>query len=106
MTQLRSVGKKQKINLNKVLEAEVKKDTFEDAFRSVSEETTNILESAIQHHDFVVLDSLCFYLNAYHSFFSNGYEYLKDIKTLLAQSKLLVEEVFIFFLFFFCLNLL
>lgn len=79
------------------MEAEVKKDTFEDAFRAISEETTGVLECAIQHHDFLILEALSYYLDGYHFFFSNGYEYLKDIKNVTSQYKVLVEEVNIIF---------
>lgn len=93
MAQLRQLGKKQKINLNKILEAEMKKDTFEEAFRSTSDETASVLASTIEKHDFVMLESLCYYIDAYTSFFCNGSEYLQDMKTLLTHSKQIVMEV-------------
>lgn len=91
--QLKSVSKKQKINLNKVLEAELKKDTYEEAFEAISQETTFLLSSVKEKNDFLNLDSLCFYYEAYLSYFGNAYEYLKDLKAEVSRTKQIVADV-------------
>jgi 3-methyladenine DNA glycosylase AlkD len=93
LVQLKSVSKKQKINLNKVLEAELKKDTYEEAFEAISQETTFLLSSVKEKNDYLNLDSLCFYYEAYLSYFGNAYEYLKDLKAEVARTKQIVAEV-------------
>src|SRR3990167_7135262 len=95
LNQLRNQTKNKKvINLNKVTEADLKKDTFEEAFQQVSIETTTVLTSVLEQHEFLTLDALCFYLEAYYTYFSNGFEYLKELKPLIAQTKQTVQEVF------------
>ena len=93
VTALRAVTKKQKVNLNKVLEAELCKDTYEEAFRAVSEETTGILSATVEKHNLVMIDALCHYTDAYSSFFANACVSLQDMKASVQRSKEIVLEV-------------
>ena len=75
------------------MEAELKKDTYQEAFITISDDTVNSLDCTIEKHNYVMLEALCYYYDAYASFFMNGLEYLKDMKAAVNCSKEIVAEV-------------
>ena len=81
------------MNYSKIEEAELRKDTFEEAFMSVSEDTTSVLSSVIERHNFIMLDALCYYVEAYSSFFSNACVSLQEMKDAMSTARSTVLEV-------------
>ena len=93
VNQLKSGLKKNKQNIKLINELELKKEIYEEAFQQTSTKTNVTLASTIAEHQFTSLESFSYYLEAFYGYFMNGYEYVKDLKPLLTQTKQLVHEV-------------
>lgn len=95
---VKALSKKQKVNLNKVNEAEQKREIVEQIYESKQQEAADTFSLVLEKHRYLTLESLSIYFEAQYNFFSNAMTILNDIKPTMNQVQQSIESVNYYFL--------
>lgn len=90
---MKALSKKQKINLNKINEAEQKKEIVEQIYEAKQQEAADTFSLILDKHRYLTLESLSIYYEAQYNFFANAMTILNDIRPVMNQVQQSINEV-------------